>query len=97
MELPVLLPSVATLRLLWLVQISKGQFSVEWPARVERYERIELVLRIGARRLVLPSAVRSCVPAGGRYHINLLLDPLTDVVRHEIESALQMHETPARY
>jgi CBS domain-containing protein len=39
MELPVQLPSVAMLRLLWLVHISKRQFSVEWPAQVDRADR----------------------------------------------------------
>jgi hypothetical protein len=92
MELPVLLPSVAMLRLLWLVHISKGQFSVEWPAHVDRNEHIKLVLRLGARRVVLPSTVRSCVPVGRRYHVNLILYPLTDVIRHELESALSMPE-----
>ncbi|MDB4968709.1 MAG: hypothetical protein JWN44_4398 [Myxococcales bacterium] len=96
MELPVIVPSVATLRLLWLVHISKGVFSVEWPARMSRDERVELVLRVGARRLLLPGQVKSCVPSNGRFHLNLTLDPLTDVLCHEFESALSMEDV-ARY
>ena len=91
-ELPVAVPSVAMLRLLWLVHVSKGTFSVEWPAQMRRDERVELVLRIGARRLELPGRVKSCVPSGTRFHLNLTLNPLNDVLCHEFESALSMPE-----
>ena len=93
MELPVQIPSVATLRLLWLVQISKGLFSLEWPARLEREEAVELALRVGARRIVLPATVRSCAPANQRFHVSLILAPLSDVLRHELEAALAMEES----
>jgi hypothetical protein len=95
-ELPVTVPSVATLRLFWLVHVSKGSFSVEWPAQLRRDDRVELVLRIGARRITLPGRVKNCVPSGTRFHLNLTLDPLNDVVCHEFESALAM-EDAARY
>jgi len=95
MDLPVPIPSVATLRLLWLVHLSKGTFSLEWPARLARDQHVKLVLHIGSRLMVLPARVGSCVPSRARFVVNLTLDPLTDMARHEIESALAM-EVPVR-
>ncbi|HEX8953845.1 MAG TPA: hypothetical protein VF997_01100 [Polyangia bacterium] len=79
--------SVATLRLLWLVQIGKGVFSLRWPLRVPRDERVELVLPVGEERIALGARVRACTPAQGAYHIDLILDPLGEPTRLAIESA----------
>jgi hypothetical protein len=81
MELPVLIASNATLRLLWQVQISRGAFSLEWPSRVPTDARVDLVLVVDERRIVLPARVRSCTPAARRYHVNLTLDPLPETAR----------------
>ena len=57
--------SMATLRLLWLVQIGKGVFSLQWPLHLARDERVSLVLAVGEERVTLGARVRSCTPGGG--------------------------------
>jgi len=79
--------SMATLRLLWLVQIGKGIFSLQWPLHLTRDEQVELVLGVGGQRLTLPARVRSCTPGGGAYQVQLSLDPLPDETRQAIEQA----------
>ena len=79
--------SSSTLRLLWLVQIGKGVFSLLWPLTVSRDERVELVLGVGDERMAMGARVRSCTPHGGAYHVDLILDPLPDETRSAIESA----------
>ncbi len=78
--------SPAMLRLLWLVQIGKGVFSLQWPLQLGRDERVELVLGVGGERLALGARVRSCTPGGGSYQVELNLDPLPDATRASIES-----------
>ncbi|HEY2744836.1 MAG TPA: hypothetical protein VGL86_09445 [Polyangia bacterium] len=78
--------STAMLRLLWLVQIGKGVFSLQWPLQLSRDERVELVLGVGGERVTLPARVRSCTPGGGAYQVELSLDPLPDATRAAIES-----------
>jgi hypothetical protein len=80
--------SVATLRLLWLVQIAKGVFSLQWPLQLLRDQKVELVIAVGAERVSLGASVHACTPAGGGYHVSLRLDPLSDATRLAIESAL---------
>jgi len=86
--------SMPTLRLLWLVQIGKGVFSLQWPLRVARDERVELVLGVGGERVPLGARVRACTPAGGAYHLELVLDPLSEATRLSIESVC-VAATPA--
>jgi hypothetical protein len=78
--------SMPTLRLLWLVQIGKGVFSLQWPLRVARDERVALVLGVGGERVTLDARVRACTPAGGAYHLDLMLEPLPVATRLAIES-----------
>lgn len=78
--------SMPTLRLLWLVQIGKGVFSLQWPLRVARDERVELVLGVAGERVALDARVRACTPAMGAYHVDLILDPLPETTRLAIES-----------
>ncbi len=78
--------SMPTLRLLWLVQIGKGVFSLQWPLRVARDERVELVLGVGSDKVSLGARVRACTPACGAYHVDLILDPLPEATRLAIES-----------
>jgi hypothetical protein len=94
MQLHVPIASVATLRLLWLVQIAKGVFSLQWPLQLARDQRVDLVLLVGGERLHLGAEVRACTPAGGGYHVDLRLDPLTDPTRLEIEAALSAPTAP---
>jgi hypothetical protein len=89
--------SVATLRLLWLVQIGKGVFSLQWPLRLVRDQRVDLVLAVGDERLSLGASVRACTPANGAYHVDLRLDPLPDTTRQAIEGTLDAATEPARY
>jgi hypothetical protein len=77
--------SMATLRLLWLVQIGKGAFSLQWPLRVARDERVLLVLGVGAARVELGARVRACTPASDAYHLELTLDPMAEATRLAIE------------
>ena len=79
--------SMATLRLLWLVQIGKGVFSLQWPLRLLRDERVELVLATDGGRIGLGARVRSCAPSSGAYSVELILDPLAEATRVEIERA----------
>jgi hypothetical protein len=88
MELLVPIASVATLRLLWLVQISKHTFSCEWPGPLPRDQAVDLVLRLGACHIVLPARVRTCSPAGGRYHVNLILSEMSTTARAQLDSLL---------
>ena len=81
--------STATLRLLWLVQIGKGVFSLQWPLRLPRDERVELVLPVGDERVAIGARVRACTPASGAYHVDLILDPICEATRLAIESACQ--------
>ncbi len=80
--------SVATLRLLWLVQMGKGAFSLQWPQPLGREQRVELVLAVGSESIALAASVRACRPAAGGYHVELILDPLAATTRSAIESAL---------
>ena len=96
MQLLVPIASVATLRLLWLVQIAKGVFSLQWPLQLARDQRVDLVLAIGGQRVHLAGEVRACTPAGGGYHVQLRLDPLSDPTRLAIEAALSTPAEPAR-
>lgn len=89
--------SMTTLRLLWLVQIGKGVFSLQWPLRVARDERVELVLAVAEERVGLGARVRACTPGNGAYFIDLILDPLPDVTRLAIEHACEAAATSARY
>ena len=88
--------SLPTLRLLWLVQIGKGVFSLQWPLRVSREQRVELVLGVGGERVPLGARVRACTPAGGAYHLDLTLDPLPEATRLAIESACAAATPAAR-
>ena len=97
MQLHVPIVSVATLRLLWLVQISKGVFSLQWPRPLMRDQRVELLLAVGRERVHLGADVRTCTPAGGGYHVQLRLDPLSDATRLAIEAALSAPVEHARY
>lgn len=87
--------SMATLRLLWLVQIGKGVFSLQWPLRLPRDERVELVLPVGNERVALGARVRACTPGSGAYHVDLILDPIGEATRLAIESACTAAATPA--
>jgi hypothetical protein len=78
--------STAMLRLLWLVQIGKGVFSLQWPLHLARDERVELVLGVAGERVAIGARVRSCKPGGGAYQVELSLDPLPDETRAAIES-----------
>ena len=93
MQLHVPIASVATLRLLWLVQIAKGVFSLQWPLQLVRDQRVDLVLSVGGQRVQLGAVVRACTPAGAGYPVELRLDPLSGPTRLAIEAALS---TPAR-
>jgi hypothetical protein len=77
--------STAMLRLLWLVQIGKGVFSLQWPLQLTRDERVELVIGVGGERLSFGARVRSCTPGGGAYQVELSLDPLPEETRQTIE------------
>ena len=79
--------SMATLRLMWLVQIGKGVFSLQWPIYIPRDERVELVLAVGSERVTLGARVRACTPGGGAWQVELLLDPLPEATRVAIEQA----------
>jgi len=81
--------SMATLRLLWLVQIGKGVFSLQWPLRVPRDERVELVLAVAEERVGLDARVRTCTPGNGSYMIDLILDPLPEATRLAIEQVCE--------
>jgi hypothetical protein len=81
MQLYVPIASLATLRLLWLVQIGKGVFSLQWPARIARDQRVELVLEVEGESLHMGARVRTCTPARVGYHVDLLLDELPEPVR----------------
>jgi hypothetical protein len=95
MQLHVPIASVATLRLLWLVQIAKGVFSLQWPLQLMRDQRVDLVLSVGgSERVHLGAEVRACTPAGVGYHVQLRLDPLTDPTRLAIEAALSTPTGP---
>jgi hypothetical protein len=63
-------------------------FSCEWPAPLPRDQPVELVLRLGAYRIGLPARVRSCMPAGAGYHVNLRLDPLSDGAQAELQRVI---------
>ena len=78
--------STAMLRLLWLVQIGKGVFSLQWPLQLGRDQRVELVLGVAGERMSLGATVRSCRPDGVAYQVELRLDPLPDSTRAAIES-----------
>jgi len=88
MQLHVPIASPAMLRLLWLVQLAKGVFSVSWPIRIARDSEVELVplLRDGAR-VCLPARVRSCTPGGGSWNVDLLLAEMSDAERRCLEEA----------
>ena len=77
--------SMPTLRLLWLVQVSKGVFSLQWPLHIPRDERVTLVLAVGEERVSLGGRVRSCTPGGGSYQVELSLVPLPDATRMAME------------
>ncbi|MCU1281372.1 MAG: hypothetical protein JWM53_4918 [bacterium] len=96
MQLYVPIASVATLRLLWLVQITKGVFSLQWPRQLARDQRVDLVVAVGVECIHFGGEVRACTPAGGGYHVQLRLDPLSDATRLAIEAALATPEEPAR-
>ena len=87
--------SMATLRLLWLVQIGKGLFSLQWPLRLARDQRVELMLDVGGERVGLGASVRTCTPRAGSYVIDLLLDPLPGPTRLAIEQACEAAAAPA--
>ena len=87
MQLCVPVPSPAMLRLLWLVQLAKGVFSLAWPLRLGRDERVELVLLlVDGARITLGARVRACTPAHGAYHVELLLDDLPEAQRRSVEA-----------
>jgi hypothetical protein len=88
MQIHVPIASVATLRLLWLVQIAKGVFSLQWPLQLARDQRVDLVLAVGTQRVRFGAEVRACSPARIGYHVELRLDPLGDVTKLAIEAAL---------
>lgn len=79
--------SMATLRLMWLVQIGKGVFSLQWPLHIPRDERVDLVLAVAGERVTLGARVRACTPGGGAYQVELSLDPLSESARIAIEEA----------
>ncbi len=88
MQLLVPVASPATLRLLWMVQLAKGVFSLVWPLRLARDERVELVLLlVDGRSLAFAARVRACTPAHGAYHVDLLIDEIADEQRRSIERA----------
>ena len=89
--------SMATLRLLWLVQIGKGVFSLQWPLRLARDERVELVLAVAHERVELGARVRECRPSTGAYLVDLILDPLPEQTRLAIEHACEAAASAARY
>ena len=76
--------SVAMLRLLWQLQISKGTMALEWPCAVEARRRVELVLVVGAAKILLPAAVRSCVPQGARFLLTITIDTISEAQRSAI-------------
>lgn len=81
--------SILHLRLLWLVQIGKGVFSLQWPLRIPRDERVELVLAVAEQRVPLGARVRSCTPSTGAYVVDLILDPLPEATRLAIEQVCE--------
>ena len=89
--------SIPNLRLLWLVQIGKGVFSLQWPLRLARDERVELVLAVAHERVELGARVRECRPSTGAYLVDLILDPLPESTRLLIEHVSQPAAASARY
>jgi hypothetical protein len=89
--------SIPNLRLLWLVQIGKGVFSLQWPLRIARDERVELVLAVAHERVEIGARVRECRPATGAYLVDLILDPLPDATRLAIEQVCEPAVAAARY
>ncbi len=87
--------SMATLRLLWLVQIGKGVFSLQWPLRLSRDQRVELVLAVRDERLRFDARVRACTPSDGSYCVDLILDPLPEATRLAIETVCAAATAPA--
>ncbi len=88
MQLFVPVGSPATLRLLWMVQLAKGVFSLVWPLRLGRDERVELVLLLAdGRSIALPAHVRACTPSSGAYYVDLLIDAMPDEQRRSVEAA----------
>ncbi len=91
MQLTVPIASAATLRLLWLVQLAKGVFSLLWPFRLTRESRVELVLLLaGGETVRLGATVRACTPTPGGFHIDLILDTLPEAQRRAMELATAM-------
>ena len=89
--------SIQNLRLLWLVQIGKGVFSLQWPLRIPRDERVELVLAVGDERVRIGARVRECKAAMGAYLVDLVLDPLPEATRLAIEHVCEAAASVARY
>jgi hypothetical protein len=88
MQLVVPIASPAMLRLLWLVQLAKGVFSVSWPIRIARDARVELVLLLhGGTQVRLPARVRACTPGNGAYNVDLLIESMPDAERRCLEEA----------
>lgn len=96
-QLPVVISSSAVLRLLWSVQLVKGVFSLEWPTVVGRDERVALELCLAQASVQLPATVQSCARAGARYHVTLMLDPLSDGAREKLDSMLGVDERASGY
>jgi hypothetical protein len=88
MQLVVPIASPAMLRLLWLVQLAKGVFSVSWPLRIARDSDVELVLLLhDGVRITLGARVRACTPSNGAYNVDLLIASMPDAERRSLEEA----------
>jgi hypothetical protein len=76
--------SPAMLRFLWQLQISKGRMSLDQPCAVEVGRHVEVVLVVGAAKIVLAAKTRSCVPQGARFLLSVTLDVISEAQRSAI-------------
>ena len=84
LRLHVEVASPAMLRLLWQLQISRGTMSLEQPCAVEVGRRVELVLVVGAAKILLAAKARSCVPQGAGFLLSVTLDAISEAQRSTI-------------
>jgi hypothetical protein len=72
------------LHLLWQLQISKGTMALAWPRAVAAGTRVELVLVVGAAKILLAAKACSSVPQGARFLLSITLDAIGDAQRSAI-------------
>jgi hypothetical protein len=88
-QMKVTISSAQALKLLWLVQLSKGALSVETPRPLPRHSRIRILLVLPGVEIALEATTIRCVSRVGHgFFANLALDNLAEPQRAAIEKLI---------